>query len=302
VAIDGTASDNGATESPSNDDELVVINERSGAGFELPDWLAALPSIPPDEVEAAVAQATAGDRRLRLIVWGGDGTVRTAAKAVVGTDATLLPAPGGTHNHFAHHVGITNFDELVTARQANVVRRLDVGYVNDEIFLNNANVGWYVELVRRRERYEQRLPRRVAKVASTLLQMFRTHRIALEVDGVPVVAWMVWIGNGQFALEPTRLAEREELRDGLLDVRVLPAHGTLPRLRAALALFRIRRLGGEHPSLRRWTTASVELRPRGDAHGIMRVACDGEVVELMSALRFRCDPAVLHTVVGPDRS
>jgi undecaprenyl-diphosphatase len=302
MAIDGNASDDDATGSPSNDSELVVINERSGTGIELPDWLAKLPSAPPDEVAAAVAEATAGGRPLRLIVWGGDGTVRTAAKAVAGTDVTLLPAPGGTHNHFAHHVGITNLDELAAARQANVVRRLDVGYVNDEPFLNNANVGWYVELVRRRERYEQRLPRRVAKIASTLVQMFRTHRIALDVDGVPVVAWMVWIGNGQFALEPTRLAEREELRDGVLDVRVLPARGPWPRVRAAFALVRIRHQTGQHESLHRWTATSVELRPRGNAHGIMRVACDGEVVEIMSALRFRCDSAVLRTVIGPDRT
>jgi diacylglycerol kinase family enzyme len=302
MAIDDTASDGGPAEAVPSTDELVVINERSGAGNELPEWLAALPSARPDEVEAAVADAIGRARPLRLIVWGGDGTVRTAAAAVVGTDATLLPAPGGTHNHFARHVGITNLDELAAARQANVVRRLDVGYANDEIFLNNANVGWYVELVRRRERYEKRLPRRVAKIASTLLQMFRTHRIALDVDGVPVVAWMVWIGNGQFALQPTRLTEREELRDGVLDVRVLPAHRALPRLRGALALFRIRRQAGEHPSLRRWTAASVELRPRGGDHRIMRVACDGEVVEFSSATRFRCDPAVLRTVVGPERA
>jgi hypothetical protein len=46
----------------------------------------------------------------------------------------------------------------------------------------------------------------------------------------------------------------------------------------------------------------VELRPRGDAHGVTRVACDGEVVELTPALRFRSDPAVLATVVAPDRA
>ena len=132
------------------------------------------------------------------------------------------------------------------------------------------------------------------------MQTFRTHRIALEVDGVPVVAWMVWIGNGQFALEATHLAEREELRDGVLDVRVLPVRGPFPRVRATLALFR--READRHPSLIRWTATSVELRPRGDAHRIMHVACDGELVELMSALRFRCDPAVLRTVVGPDRT
>jgi diacylglycerol kinase family enzyme len=125
----------------STDGELVVINERSGVGAELPEWLAALRSVPPDGVEAAVAEASAGNRSLRLIVWGGDGTMRGAAKAVVGTDVTLLPAPAGTHNHFARHVGITNLDELAAAREADVVRRLDVGYVNAEVFLNNANVG-----------------------------------------------------------------------------------------------------------------------------------------------------------------
>jgi len=276
--------------------ELVVVNERSGTSTGLPDWLADLPSIPPDEVASAAAEALP----LRLIVWGGDGTMRSVAKSVVGTDVTLLPAPGGTHNHFALHVGITDLDELAAAREAHVVRRLDVGYVNEELFLNNANVGWYVELVRRRERYERRMPRRLAKIVSTVTQTFRTHRVALDVDGEPVVAWMVWIGNGRFALDPTRLAERRELRDGVLDVRVLPVRQPFPRTRAVLAL--IRHESGDHPSLRRWTATRVELRPRGDAHRLMRVACDGEVVELMSALRFRCDPGVLATVIGPERA
>jgi diacylglycerol kinase family enzyme len=276
--------------------ELVVVNERSGTGSELPAWLADLPSIGPDDVTGAAAEA----HPLRLIVWGGDGTMRSVAKSVVGTDVTLLPAPGGTHNHFAVHVGITDLGELAKAREANVVRRLDVGYVNDELFLNNANVGWYVELVRRRERYERRMPRRLAKIVSMVTQTFRTHRVALDVDGEPVVAWMVWIGNGRFALDPTRLTERRELCDGVLDVRVLPARPPFPRIRAVLAL--LRHETDDHPSLRRWTAAHVELRSRGDAHRLMRVVCDGEVVELMSALRFRCDAGVLATVIGPERA
>lgn len=280
--------------------ELVIVNERSGSADQLPEWLAELPSASADHVEEAVTDALDSGQPVRVIVWGGDGTVRATAKVVAGTDATLLPAPGGTHNHFAQHVGITNLDELAAAREAHVVRLLDVGYVNDEIFLNNANVGWYVELLRRRERYERRLPRRVAKVASALVQTPRTHRIAIDVDDEPVVAWMVWIGNGRYILAPTRLAEREELRDGVLDVRVLPSRRPLPRARAVLAL--LRREAGQHPSLRRWAAMSVELRPPGDSHRIMRVACDGEIVALMSPLRFRSEPRVLRTVVSPDRA
>jgi undecaprenyl-diphosphatase len=278
----------------------VVVNPRSGTGDDLPDWLAGLPTTAPDDLGHAIEEIRSEGQPVRVIVWGGDGTMRAAASVVVGTDTTLLPAPAGSHNHFAQHVGITNLDELAAARDAHVVRRLDVGYVNDEIFLNNANVGWYVELVRRRERYERRVPRRLAKLASTFLQTFRTHRIALDVDGVVMVAWMVWIGNGRFILEPTRLAEREELRDGVLDVRVLPVREPFSRARAALAL--LRREAGDHPSLLRWTATRVELRPPGGTRRVMRVACDGEVVEFTSALRFRVDPAVLATVVAPDRA
>jgi undecaprenyl-diphosphatase len=279
--------------------ELVIVNERSG-GDDVPEWLAALPSASADHVEEAVAEAHEDGRPVRVIVWGGDGTMRAVAEVVAGTEATLLPAPGGTHNHFAEHVGITNLDELAAAREANVVRRLDVGYVNDELFLNNANVGWYVELIRRRERYERRLPRRMARLASTLAQTPRTHRVSIDVDDEPVVAWMVWIGNGRYVLEPTRLTQREELRDGVLDVRVLPARRPFPRARAVLAL--LRHEAGEHPSLRRWSATSVELRPHGDSHRIMRVACDGEVVELVPPLRFRSEPRLLPTVVNPDRA
>jgi hypothetical protein len=134
------------------------------------------------------------------------------ARVVAGTDTTLLPA-GWNAQPLRPARRITNLDELAAAREANVVQRLDVGYVNDEIFLNNANVGWYVELVRRRERYEERLlPLRQDRADIPADVPHPSHRPRCRrrrgggLDGVD--------RQRSFPTEPTRLAERRSCETG----------------------------------------------------------------------------------------
>ena len=47
---------------------------------------------------------------------------------------------------------------------------------------------------------------------------------------------MVWIGNGEFSLDPMRLTERIDIADGRLDLRILRAGGRLPKLGALATL------------------------------------------------------------------
>ena len=118
------------------------------------------------------------------------------------------------------------------------------------------------------------------------------HRVALGVFGVRGA--LVALGEIACGLRRESLASvvpRFGRRDAAIDIQ---------RVRAALAL--LRKEADDHPALLRWTATKVELRPRGDSHRLMRIACDGEIVELMSALRLHCAPGVLRTVVSPDRA
>ena len=87
-----------------------------------------------------------------VVAGGGDGTVNAVASILLGRDMALGVLPLGTLNHFAKDLGIPLDIEAATrtifqGRQVSV----DVGEVNDRIFLNNSSLGIYPRIVRYRE-------------------------------------------------------------------------------------------------------------------------------------------------------
>src|SRR6185437_11967871 len=88
------------------------------------------------------AIAEAGDPL--LIVGGGDGTIGAAASALAGTETTLGILPLGTLNHFARDLGIpSDLQEAAELIARKTDRRVDVGEMNDRIFINNSAIGLY---------------------------------------------------------------------------------------------------------------------------------------------------------------
>ena len=80
----------------------------------------------------------------RIIVHGGDGTLRAAGQALAGTEVELAVLPGGTFNHFARNLGIPldAHSAWETAMGGRVVH-VNVGIVNGHVFLNNSSLGIY---------------------------------------------------------------------------------------------------------------------------------------------------------------
>src|ERR1041384_3917331 len=50
-----------------------------------------------------------------VAVAGGDGPLRGAAERLLGTGVPLLPIPGGTRNHFALAVGVSDLETAAKA-------------------------------------------------------------------------------------------------------------------------------------------------------------------------------------------
>ena len=91
-----------------------------------------------------------------VVAAGGDGTVNAVASALAGSDMPLGIFPLGTFNHFARDIGIPLGPEAA----AKVIatghpKRVDVGEVNDRIFVNNSSLGVYPDIVRERESLRQ---------------------------------------------------------------------------------------------------------------------------------------------------
>jgi diacylglycerol kinase family enzyme len=85
-------------------------------------------------------------------VAGGDGTLRTAAQALAGTQTALAPLPTGTLNRFARRIGIDSLDDGVARLRSAASFTVPLGIANDQVFLNTATFGAYGKVVRLRNR------------------------------------------------------------------------------------------------------------------------------------------------------
>ena len=105
-----------------------------------------------------------------VVVGGGDGSIRTVASVLVGSDVPLGIIPLGTLNHFAKDLRIPLFvDGAVAVIASGEKRYVDVGEVNGEIFINNSSIGVYPYLVLERERRRRR--RRLSKWTAIVLAL-----------------------------------------------------------------------------------------------------------------------------------
>lgn len=251
-----------------------------------------------DAIAGAVREALDAGARV-VVAAGGDGTVNAvAAELLEHGDAALAVLPVGTLNHFARDLGMPcELEDAAAVIAAGHVREVDVGEVNDRIFLNNSSLGLYARLVSERERLQRgaRLGKWLAmlRAGASVLRHPRTFSAVLEVDGDErrVRTPFVFVGNNEYAIEGMQAGQRDCLDDGALAVYVLRPKG--PWGLAALAL---RALFGRIVHGRDLDHFSASSLVVESHHGRDKVARDGEVDELDAPLRYRIRPCALRVV------
>lgn len=151
--------------------------------------------LKPDQLTAALkAEIAAGTPR--VLVCGGDGTLALAAASLIGTQTAMAVIPGGTLNHFAHNWQLPiDVDEAVEmAFTSSQVTAVDVGYVNDALFLNTSSVGAYVRFVRIRELYETKMSYRLASVRAGFKSLVRLRSARMYINQVKLSSPLIFIG------------------------------------------------------------------------------------------------------------
>ena len=281
----------GVVREPDLGPATLVVNPGSGSADGVD-----LDGVPVRELEegedlAAVLRSLADDGVAVLGVAGGDGSVGCAAQVARDAGRVLWAVPGGTLNHFARDLGLGDPETALEALHAGAVASIDVGDVNGVTFVNNASLGVYGELVRRREALEHRLPKRVALLVAAASVLRTAEPLEVELDGAPDRVLLVFVGNNPYS--GTGLGGRDSLQSGLLDVRILSAAGRLPRLSALWSIL-VSRHGRS-----RWLEQSLRSRLVVRLREPALLAHDGEVREADGEIVFSIDPRGLR-VVAPD--
>lgn len=236
-----------------------------------------LPILARDAAERAAAESGA------VVVLGGDGTISAVAAEALRANCPFGVIPGGTFNYFARAHGISE-DTEEAARQLMVARPqpVQVGLLNGRVFLVNASVGLYPDLLEEREQFKARFGRtRLVALGAALVTLAQEHRqLALEFvrDGIverrrtPTLV----VENNRLQMEQTGLEPADALDQGLLPAVTLEPMGSWGLLRVLLqgafgAL-------GSAPGVHTFVFRRLEVRP-GRRYGRQRlkVGLDGEV-------------------------
>ncbi|MGN6606058.1 MAG: bifunctional phosphatase PAP2/diacylglycerol kinase family protein [Jatrophihabitans sp.] len=279
---------------------VAVVNPLSGPGRSdtLPDEIRAL--LPDaevvelgEDVDIAAIMDDAAGRAEVLAVAGGDGTVNCAAQAAMRHDRPLLVLPAGTFNHFAKDLDLTELTAAQEALAQGRAVRVDVGTVDDHVFLNTASLGHYPEFVAARERWEDRLGKPLAAVVALATVARRCPPLEVEVDGVRRRLLVLFVGSNAYTPKGFMPRGRRALDTGVLDVRLLDErHGGSPTAVLAGALgLDLRRRSGYHESRAPQLTVRVVDEPT-------RLACDGEVFDAPATVRFAMRRAALTVYRG----
>jgi diacylglycerol kinase family enzyme len=252
-----------------------------------------------DEMVAAARAALAG--RMRIVVaGGGDGTINAVASVMADSGVAFGVLPLGTLNHFAKDLGIPlDLDQAIRNVAEGKAREVDVGEVNDSIFLNNSSLGLYPDIVREREKQQRRLGRGKwpaalwATVAA--LRRYPFLNIMLNVDGKQHARRtpFVFIGNNEYSMQGFSIGARERLDGGMLSLYVAQRPGRLGLLR-----FAWRALWGRLAQERDFDVLALEQLEIATHHKRLHVATDGEVNLMTTPLRYRIRRRAL-TVIAP---
>lgn len=187
-----------------------------------------------------------------VVAVGGDGAVLQVVQVLAETDVALGIVPMGTGNLLAGNLGIPHrHGQAAEVLLGGGRRRIDLGRLTiggkRRFFAVACGIGFDAEVMKGTAKVHKLRWGKLAYVASAIRRSRRmrnaTHEIALDGEATTMEAAQVFIANfGRMGagLEPRLQVEAD---DGLLDVMVVRAAGSIPGLLAGWEALRQGELG-----------------------------------------------------------
>jgi diacylglycerol kinase family enzyme len=231
---------------------------------------------------------------------GGDGSQALVATVAMRHNVPHVCIPAGTRNHFALDLGLDR-DDVIGALDAftdGVERRIDLARVNDHVFVNNASLGVYAEVVQsdayrdaKLETWTKMLPELLGPGAPPIDLEFEGPD-GTELSDAPLVL----VSNNPYQLTSlagagTR-ARLDTGRLGLVAARITGASDI-----AEFVMFETVGQAQRFHGLLEWSEVRFEVRSSSP----VAVGLDGEALMLEPPLQFVSLPGALRVRL-PERA
>jgi diacylglycerol kinase family enzyme len=252
--------------------------------------------VAPAQLPRALAAAAQGSTE--IWVGGGDGTLRSAAELAMQRDIVLGVLPLGTMNLLARDLNIPlEIENAVAALCASTVAAIDVGRVNQSLFLNKSALGLYPEMVVDRERRRRLfgLNKWPAMIRSAWRAVRRHRMMEITIDHhgqrSEILSPAIVVAVGSYEFNAGRLFNRSDLQSGELTIYVSHEKTWLGSASQLAKLF----LGTlqNDPSLQVIKAHSLNI----DFRRTKPVANDGEIDMLKGPIRYAVAPKALKVRV-----
>ena len=290
---------------------VLIINPNSGGGkaerFNLAEEarrrnVEPLLLGPDDDLcELATRAVTRGADVIGMA--GGDGSQALVASVAMKHDVAHVCVPAGTRNHFAADLGLDRNDVVgaLDAFTDGLERRVDLASLNERIFVNNASLGVYAQVVQSDAYRDAKLGTWKRMLPAMLGR--DSEVCELNFDAPHPKDWcdaaLVIVSNNPYQARRLRgTGTRPRLDTGRLGVFAARLRGAsgVARLVTFGTIGRSLGSGSQHrrlSGLLQWSCLEFEVR----AVAPVAVGLDGESLMLAPPLRFVSLPGALRVRV-----
>lgn len=282
---------------------VLLVNPKSGDGkAERTDLVAearkrgiTVHELEKDDDLTELARSAITDGADAIGIAGGDGSLGYVATAAIEANVPFVCVPAGTRNHFARDVGLDR-DDVIAALDAfsGEVRSVDYATVNGRVFLNNASLGLYAEIVADPAYRDAKAETTIATMKE-LAQSGRAFDLRYRTpEGRPhEMADLVFVGNNPYVVSGllNDIGKRERLDEGKLGVLTLTIHSTSDFARM-MTLAATGRIGG-FTGWSQWESETFGV----DSGSSVALGIDGESVSMDPPIEFAIHRAGMRVAV-----
>jgi YegS/Rv2252/BmrU family lipid kinase len=288
----------------------VIVNAKSGpdgeensseaieAAFRKHGMQARVIMMAPGQDITQAVQDVLADHPPLVVAGGGDGTINAVASHLLDGDVTLGVLPLGTLTHFARDLQIP-FELEDAARIIADGHRItvDVGEVNDHIFLNNSSMGLYPTIVAEREQHQKYSG--LGKWPALVKATFHAMRdpacfnavVCIQGQQIDHRTPFIFVGNNPYIVEGFSMGKRKSMQDGILSLYILHPKKALGLF--WLGLRSLLGMGSHAGDFDDFQVAEFRIESQ---NADIEVATDGEIMHMHSPICYRIRPRALQVL------
>jgi diacylglycerol kinase (ATP) len=234
-------------------------------------------------------------------VHGGDGTVMEVASAMRETTVPMAIFPGGTANVMSVELGIPNNDTEAAidfiARGACIIRQIDMGKVNDGLFLLRVGIGLEADVMKSTDQEVKNRFGLLAYAVTALTEMRNLtptlYRVQVDGERYEIEGVSCMIANsGNVAIGGLTLSKKIDISDGLIDVVVFRTVDLSSLISMTAAVVSPNTEATDMPQIQHFQGREITV----EADPPQTISIDGEVIK-PQIVTTSVLPKAVHVVV-----